>query len=119
MFVYLLFLNQQYLKQKYKQFVIIFIYISIVKIIFFLNVNINKRIFQYYLIEEEECEEAEDVEVPKALGDVFESVAGAIFLDSGMSLDAVWRVYHRMMRQEIGILTLIYTRQFTLTRFYL
>lgn len=56
---------------------------------------------EYYLIEEEECEEAEDVEVPKALGDVFESVAGAIFLDSGMSLDAVWRVYYRMMRPEI------------------
>ncbi|KAG8223501.1 hypothetical protein J437_LFUL004969 [Ladona fulva] len=57
---------------------------------------------EYYLIEEEECEEAEDVEVPKALGDVFESVAGAIFLDSGMSLDAVWKVYYRMMKAEIG-----------------
>nr|CAD7589801.1 unnamed protein product [Timema genevievae] len=56
---------------------------------------------EYYLIEEEECEEAEDVEVPKALGDVFESVAGAIFLDSNMSLDAVWRVYFRMMKAEI------------------
>jgi endoribonuclease Dicer len=33
---------------------------------------------------------------------VFESVAGAIFLDSGMSLDAVWRVYYQMMRKEIG-----------------
>lgn len=32
------------------------------------------------------------MEVPKALGDVFESVAGAIFLDSNMSLDAVWKV---------------------------
>jgi len=51
---------------------------------------------------EEECDEAEDIEVPKALGDVFESVAGAIFLDSGMSLDAVWGVYHRIMKDEIG-----------------
>lgn len=42
------------------------------------------------------------MEVPKALGDVFESVAGAIFLDSGMSLDAVWRVYYQMMKTEIG-----------------
>jgi endoribonuclease Dicer len=33
---------------------------------------------------------------------VFESVAGAIFLDSGMSLDAVWRVYYQMMKKEIG-----------------
>ncbi|XP_063233868.1 endoribonuclease Dcr-1 isoform X2 [Bacillus rossius redtenbacheri] len=56
---------------------------------------------EYYLIEEDECEEAEDVEVPKALGDVFESVAGAIFMDSGMSLDAVWRVYYFMMKTEI------------------
>lgn len=56
---------------------------------------------QCYLILEDETEEAEDVEVPKALGDLFESVAGAIFLDSGMSLDAVWRVYERIMGPEI------------------
>jgi endoribonuclease Dicer len=52
-------------------------------------------------IAEGESENLDDVEVPKALGDVFESVAGAIFLDSGMSLDAVWRVYYRMMKPEI------------------
>ncbi|XP_062536694.1 endoribonuclease Dcr-1 isoform X2 [Armigeres subalbatus] len=56
---------------------------------------------EYYLISEDECDEAEDVEVPKALGDVFESVAGAIFLDSNMSLDAVWKVYRSMMGPEI------------------
>uniref|UniRef100_T1HEL3 ribonuclease III n=1 Tax=Rhodnius prolixus TaxID=13249 RepID=T1HEL3_RHOPR len=52
---------------------------------------------EFYLV----GEEAEDVEVPKALGDVFESVAGAIFLDSSMSLDIVWRIYYRMMKKEI------------------
>uniref|UniRef100_A0A6P7H6F8 ribonuclease III n=1 Tax=Diabrotica virgifera virgifera TaxID=50390 RepID=A0A6P7H6F8_DIAVI len=56
---------------------------------------------ELYLVVETECEEIEDVEVPKALGDVFESVAGAIFLDSGMSLDAVWKVYYKMMKPEI------------------
>lgn len=56
---------------------------------------------EYYLIGEDESEEIEDVEVPKALGDVFESVAGAIFCDSRMSLDAVWQVYYRMMHNEI------------------
>ncbi|XP_046835523.1 endoribonuclease Dcr-1 [Vespa crabro] len=56
---------------------------------------------EYYLIGEDECEEAEDVEVPKALGDVFESLAGAIYLDSGMSLDAVWGVYYNIMKSEI------------------
>lgn len=73
---------------------------------------------ELYLVVETECEEVrdyykkmfvfkitclqvEDVEVPKALGDVFESVAGAIFLDSGMSLDCVWKVYYHMMQAEI------------------
>ncbi|CAK8683082.1 unnamed protein product [Clavelina lepadiformis] len=50
----------------------------------------------YMDIEEEEAE-TEDVEVPKALGDIFESVAGAIFMDSGMDLNAVWEVYSAMM----------------------
>jgi len=53
------------------------------------------------LIGEGESEYAEDIEVPKALGDVFESVAGAIYLDSGMSLDQVWQVYFKMMKPEI------------------
>ncbi|CAG0883281.1 unnamed protein product [Darwinula stevensoni] len=56
---------------------------------------------EFYWLEEEEVEEAEDVEVPKALGDVFESVAGAIYLDSGLSLDAVWQVYYRIMKGQI------------------
>jgi endoribonuclease Dicer len=56
---------------------------------------------EYYFLAEDECDEVEDVEVPKALGDVFESIAGAIFLDSNMSLDAVWRVYYKMMGPEI------------------
>lgn len=45
---------------------------------------------------------AEETECPKVLGDVFESVAGAIYLDSGLSLDAVWKVYYSMMKSEIG-----------------
>ena len=40
----------------------------------------------------EDEDDSEDVEVPKALGDIFESVAGAIYLDSNMSLDTVWQV---------------------------
>ncbi|KAI5731860.1 hypothetical protein M8J77_017466 [Diaphorina citri] len=55
---------------------------------------------EYYLMEGE-CDEAEDIEVPKALGDLFESVAGAIYLDSGMSLDTVWKVYYEIMKSEI------------------
>ncbi|XP_055329020.1 endoribonuclease Dicer-like [Paramacrobiotus metropolitanus] len=43
----------------------------------------------------------EEPEAPKALGDVFEAVAGAIFLDSGLSLDTVWKVYYNIMRAQI------------------
>lgn len=55
---------------------------------------------------EDEEEEGDDevkveLEVPKALGDIFESLAGAIYLDSGMSLDTVWRVYYRIMKPQI------------------
>ncbi|XP_050679245.1 endoribonuclease Dcr-1-like [Leptidea sinapis] len=56
---------------------------------------------EHYLIQEDELEQAEDVEVPKALGDLFESVAGAIFLDSGMSVAAVWSSYARLMMAEL------------------
>jgi dsRNA-specific ribonuclease len=54
------------------------------------------------LLEEEETYLAEAVEVPKVLGDLFESLAGAIYLDSGLNLQEVWRVYYRLMRTEIG-----------------
>ncbi|XP_048002466.1 endoribonuclease Dcr-1 [Leguminivora glycinivorella] len=56
---------------------------------------------EHYLIHEDELEQAEDVEVPKALGDLFESIAGAIFLDSGMSLAAVWGSYEQLMGAEL------------------
>ncbi|KAL4237619.1 Endoribonuclease Dicer [Mactra antiquata] len=53
--------------------------------------------------EDDEDHEKEQVEleVPKALGDIFESVAGAIYLDSAMSLDTVWRVFYRIMKPQI------------------
>lgn len=54
------------------------------------------------MLNEEDVEDEEDIEVPKCLGDMFEAVAGAIYLDSGGSLDAVWRVYCRMMKDQIG-----------------
>uniref|UniRef100_A0A5S6QU60 Uncharacterized protein n=1 Tax=Trichuris muris TaxID=70415 RepID=A0A5S6QU60_TRIMR len=56
---------------------------------------------ELYLLEEEDEEAEEDVEVPKVLGDIFESVAGAIYLDSGCCLHAVWRVYYPIMQEQI------------------
>ncbi|RWS05734.1 Endoribonuclease Dcr-1-like protein, partial [Dinothrombium tinctorium] len=55
----------------------------------------------FLLINENETEQSEDVEVPKILGDIFESVAGAIYLDSGFSLDAVWKVYYPLIKSEL------------------
>lgn len=37
-------------------------------------------------------------QISKLLADVFEAVAGAIYLDSGCSLDKVWAVYYPMMK---------------------
>ncbi len=45
---------------------------------------------------------ASNVDVPKVLGDIFESVAGAIFFDSGMSLDCVWKSYFPFLHEEMG-----------------
>ena len=51
-------------------------------------------------------EEEEGIGAPKVLGDIFESVAGAIFLDSGMDLSKTWDVYYRMMKPYIGKLAI-------------
>ncbi|XP_034050915.1 endoribonuclease Dicer [Thalassophryne amazonica] len=50
---------------------------------------------------EEDEEKEEDIEVPKAMGDIFESLAGAVYMDSRMSLETVWQVYYPMMRPLI------------------
>lgn len=53
------------------------------------------------LIEETERKMAEFIDVPKALGDVFESLVGAVFLDSGNDLETTWKVIYGLMHQEI------------------
>nr|CDS29834.2 dicer 1 [Hymenolepis microstoma] len=42
-----------------------------------------------------------EAEVPKALGDVFESLAGAVFLDSGLCLNTLWRIFFPLLRERI------------------
>ncbi|XP_065304348.2 endoribonuclease Dicer-like [Dermacentor albipictus] len=59
------------------------------------------KVLQRFYYHEEECLEPEEVEVPKALGDLFESLMGAVFLDCGMSLDTVWRILYRLFGREI------------------
>ncbi|XP_021945451.1 endoribonuclease Dicer [Folsomia candida] len=57
----------------------------------------------FELLTDNDCVMAEDIDVPKPLGDIFESLAGAVFIDSGMSLDTVWKVFYRLMKNEIDI----------------
>lgn len=56
---------------------------------------------QSFFIMQQQSNELEELEVPKYLGDIFESVAGAIYLDSDRSLDTVWRVYYGLMKPYI------------------
>lgn len=59
------------------------------------------------LLEEKDVEKniglklAEYIDVPKALGDIFEALAGAVYLDSNKDLKTVWKVFHRIMWKEI------------------
>lgn len=57
------------------------------------------------LVEETDRKMAEFVDVPKALGDVFESLIGAIYLDSGNDLAATWRIIYGLMCNEIVAFT--------------
>ena len=45
---------------------------------------------------EDDVLEMEEVVVPKVLGDVFEAIIGAIFIDCGHDLETVWRIYRRL-----------------------
>ena len=44
----------------------------------------------------------EHVDVPKVLGDIFESVIGAVYLDSNKNINKVWNVIYSLMKNEIG-----------------
>lgn len=54
-----------------------------------------------FLVEEDEVNIAEAVDVPKALGDVFEALIGAIYLDSGKDLNVTWKIVYNLMKEEI------------------
>ncbi|XP_044259487.1 endoribonuclease Dicer [Tribolium madens] len=55
------------------------------------------------LLEEEEMNIAEYIDVPKVLGDIFEALAGAIYLDSNKDLKTVWKVFYKIMWREIDL----------------
>ncbi|KAL4713178.1 hypothetical protein ACJJTC_018823 [Scirpophaga incertulas] len=59
-----------------------------------------------YLIDEDDCQAAEYVEVPKVLSDIMEALVGAIFLDSLGDLQVVWSVIYRIMWREIDLFSM-------------
>ena len=44
-----------------------------------------------------------EIEAPKFLADIFESVAGAIYLDSNCSLDTVWKAYYPILQPYLEL----------------
>ncbi len=40
--------------------------------------------------------------VPKELGDLFEPLAGAMFIDSGESNDVLWKVFYPFLKDVLG-----------------
>ncbi|KAG6448847.1 hypothetical protein O3G_MSEX005733 [Manduca sexta] len=63
--------------------------------------NHNIIVDVLYLIDEEDCQVAEYVDVPKVLSDIFEALVGAIYLDSGGDLQTVWSIVYKIMHKEI------------------
>lgn len=74
-----------------------------------LGETINK--FEKYQIENnhkitdnvqiQEADIADYVNIPKALGDVFESLLGAVFLDSYHNLELVWNILYKLISEEL------------------
>lgn len=62
----------------------------------------NIYFFQYKLFSDYDCPTVGEIEVPKVLGDLFESIVGAVLVDSGMSIDTVWKMVYRLMKRELG-----------------
>ena len=53
-------------------------------------------------ISEQESTSIDEIDVPKALADIFESLVGAIYIDNGCNLDALWRIIYKMIKPEVG-----------------
>lgn len=55
-----------------------------------------------FVLGSEDSENTEEVEVPKVLGDLFEAVAGALYVDCEQNLSKVWQVYLPILKPSIG-----------------
>ena len=68
------------------------------KVIFFCKIE-NRKLISF-----EDIDRWADPTAPKALADVFEALVGAIFLDSGYSLEAVWKIIEPLLRTYISMI---------------
>ena len=59
-----------------------------------------------FVLGSEDSENSEEVEVPKVLGDLFEAVAGALYVDCEQNLNKFWQVYLPILKPSIGKWTL-------------
>lgn len=58
------------------------------------------------LVCDDDIDEDEDNELldpPKSLSDVFEAIVGAVFVDSGMSLETVWKTFEPILKPLLGM----------------
>nr|AFB82635.1 dicer-2 [Penaeus japonicus] len=51
---------------------------------------------------EDDVQDCEDVEIPKALGDMVEAIIGAVYLDSNRSLKVAWQVIERILEDLLN-----------------
>ena len=64
-------------------------------------------------LNEEECPTFEQIEVPKALGDLVESLIGAIFLDSNCDLKIVWHFIEKLFGNQLEKVMKVKHKNFT------
>ena len=65
------------------------------------------------LYNEDECPVKEHIEVPKALGDLVESLIGAIFLDSNCNLKTVWHFIEKLFGEQLEKIMSVKHKNFT------
>ena len=53
-------------------------------------------------------------DIPKSIADIFESVAGAVYLDSECSMDVAWSVFHKFFAPYLGKTNLLISCYFFL-----
>lgn len=60
-------------------------------------------------------DDAEEMMAPKVLGDILESIAGAVFIDSEMDLRRVWEVFQPHFKPLIGESATLYSTAIALS----